>query len=211
MPDRKPVIYPYIPNSAPEVKAEMLRDIGVRSIDEFYADIPGTLRLKARLNLPEPLLSEAELTRHVDSLLNKNRSTREMLSFLGAGCYQHQVPAVCDEINSRGEFLTAYAGDPYEDHGRFQALFEYESMMAELLNMDVVNVPNYDGFQAAATALRMAARITGRTAVLLPANMGADKVSMVTQYLKPDIAVEPVPFNLQSGQLDLAALQVKLS
>ncbi len=96
------------------------------------------------------------------ALLGKNKSTREYLSFLGAGCWQHQVPAVCDEINSRGEFLTAYAGDPYEDHGRFQALFEYESMMGELLNMDVVNVPNYDGFQAAATALRMAGRITGR-------------------------------------------------
>ena len=68
-----------------------------------------------------------------------------MLSFLGAGCAQHHVPAICDEINSRGEFLTAYAGEPYEDHGRFQALFEYESMMAELLNMEVVNVPVYDG------------------------------------------------------------------
>ena len=65
-------------------------------------------------------------------------------------------PAICDEINSRAEFLTAYAGEPYEDHGRFQALFEYESMMAELVDMDVVNVPTYDGAQAAATSLRMA-------------------------------------------------------
>lgn len=121
------------------------------------------------------------------------------------------MPAVCDEINSRGEFLTAYAGDPYEDHGRFQALFEYESMVAELLNMDVVNVPNYDGFQAAATSLRMAVRITGRTSVLLPANMGADKLSKVTEYLKPDIAIEQLPFNLQTGLLDLVTLEAKLS
>src|SRR5512136_1885027 len=206
MPDRKPVIYPYIPNSAPEVKAEMLRDIGVRSIDEFYADIPGTLRLKARLNLPEPLLSEAGLTRHLDSLLNKNRSTREMLSFLGAGCYQHQVPAVCDEINARGEFLTAYAGDPYEDHGRFQALFEYESLMAELLNMDVVNVPNYDGFQASATALRMTSRITDRTTILLPENMSADRNAHMAGYLQPDIAIERIAFDSQTGLIDMAAL-----
>ena len=150
----KPV-YPYIPNSVPAVKEQMLREVGAASIEEFYADIPENLRFKGRLDLPEPLLSEAELIRHVDGLLNKNRSTRETLSFLGAGCYQHQVPAVCDEINSRGEFLTAYAGDPYEDHGRFQALFEYESLMAELLNMDVVNVPNYDGFQAAATFVEL--------------------------------------------------------
>jgi glycine dehydrogenase subunit 1 len=211
MPDRKPVAYPYIPNSAPAVKDEMLRALGVRTIEEFYADIPDSLRFKGRLNLPEPLLSEAELTRHIDNLMNKNRSTRETLSFLGAGCYQHQVPAVCDEINSRGEFLTAYAGDPYEDHGRFQALFEYESLMAELLNMDVVNVPNYDGFQASATALRMAARITGRTTVLLPENMSTDKLSKVVAYLQPDIAIERFSFDPQTGLIDLAALKAKLS
>ena len=211
MTDRKPVIYPYIPNSAPEVKAEMLRDIGVKSIDEFYADIPGPLRLKRRLNLPEPLLSEAELTRHMDSLLNKNRSTRETLSFLGAGCYQHQVPAVCDEINSRGEFLTAYAGDPYEDHGRFQALFEYESLMAELLNMDVVNVPNYDGFQASATALRMACRITSRTIVLLPQNMGADKFSRVAAYLQPDIRIERFPYDPRTGLAKMDEIKSNLN
>ncbi len=207
---KKPV-YPYIPNSASNVKAEMLRAVGAASIDELYADIPANLRFKGKLNLPEPLHSEAELIRHVDGLLNTNRSTRGNLSFLGAGCYQHQIPAVCDEINSRGEFLTAYAGEPYEDHGRFQALFEYQSLMAELLNMDVVNVPTYDGFQAAATALRMAARITGRTTVLLPANLGVDKFSMVSEYLAPDITIEQIPFGPKNGLLDLSALDEKLN
>jgi glycine dehydrogenase subunit 1 len=207
----KKTVYPYIPNSAPDAKAEMLRAVGAKSVDEFYADIPTDLRFKGKLNLPEPLHSEAELIRHVDGLLNENRSTREMLSFLGAGCYQHQIPAVCDEINSRGEFLTAYAGEPYEDHGRFQALFEYQSLMAELLNMDVVNVPTYDGFQAAATALRMAVRITGRTTVLLPVNLGADKFSMVSEYLAPDITIERIPFGPKSGLLDLNALEKKLN
>src|SRR5512137_2386669 len=167
MMNQRPIIYPYIPNSEPSVKAEMLREVGAASIEEFYADIPESIRLKRKLDLPEPYLSEYELARHIGGLLEKNTSTREALSFLGAGCYQHHVPAVCDEINSRGEFLTAYAGEPYEDHGRFQALFEYESMMGELLNMDVVNVPTYDGFQAAATAIRMASRITGRHEVVL--------------------------------------------
>ena len=157
---QRPVVYPYIPNSAPEAKVAMLAAIGASSIDELYAEIPDHLRLKGKLDLPAPLLSEAALVRHMEGLLARNTSTREALSFLGAGCYPHHVPAVCDEINSRGEFLTAYAGEPYEDHGRFQALFEYESLMGELLNMDVVNVPNYDGFQAAATALRMAASFT---------------------------------------------------
>ena len=90
-----------------------------------------------------------------------------MLSFLGGGTYHHYVPAVVDEVIGRSEFLTAYAGEPYEDHGRFQALFEYQSLMAELLAMDVVNVPTYDGFQAAATGLAMAGRLTGRPRVLV--------------------------------------------
>lgn len=207
---KKPV-HPYIPNSVPDVKAEMLRAVGAKSIDEFYADIPEDLRFKGDLNLPEPLHSEAELIRHVDGLLNKNRSTRDTLSFLGAGCYQHQVPAVCDEINSRGEFLTAYAGEPYEDHGRFQVLFEYQSLMGELLNMEVVNVPTYDGFQAAATALRMATRITGRTKVLLPENINPDKFSMINGYLAPEISIERVPFDPENGLLDQGILENKLN
>ncbi len=151
MPRHQPIVYPIIPNSIPAVKADMLRQVGADSAEDFYAEIPENLRLRRRLDLPEPFLSEFALRRHVEGLLKKNRSCEEMLSFLGAGCYRHYVPAVCDEINGRGEFLTAYAGEPYEDHGRFQALFEYTSMMGELLEMDVVSVPTYDGFQAAAT------------------------------------------------------------
>ena len=94
--------------------------------------------------MPEPLLSEWELQSHVEQILSKNTSCKQNLNFLGAGCYQHYVPAICDEIINRAEFLTAYAGEPYEDHGRFQSLFECESMMAELVDMDVVNVPTYD-------------------------------------------------------------------
>lgn len=211
MPVGEPVVHPYIPNSVPAVQQEMLRAIGAATIDELYADIPEELRLRRLLDLPEPLPSEAELVRHVEGLLALNRSAHESLSFLGAGCYRHQVPAVCDEINSRGEFLTAYAGEPYEDHGRFQALFEYQSMMAELLCMDVVNVPNYDGFQAAATALRMAARLTGRRSVLVPASLDPDKLSMVRGYLQPDITAQPIPFDPVTGELDLDTLTAALS
>ncbi|MCU0281065.1 MAG: aminomethyl-transferring glycine dehydrogenase, partial [Acidimicrobiia bacterium] len=207
MPAGEPGAHPYIPNSVPEVQQEMLRAVGAASVEEFYADIPRELRIEGLLDLPAPLQSEAELTRHVEGLLGRNISTREALSFLGAGCYQHQVPAVCDEINGRGEFLTAYAGEPYEDHGRFQALFEYQSLMGELLDADVVNVPNYDGFQAAATALRMACRLTGRDAVLLPEQLDPDKLSMVRNYLRPDVSVAQVPFLPESGLLDPAALQ----
>ncbi|MGH8875866.1 MAG: aminomethyl-transferring glycine dehydrogenase subunit GcvPA [Stackebrandtia sp.] len=175
--------HPYIPNAEPRVKAEMLAVTGAEAVADFYADIPEKLRLSRRLDLPEPLPAEADLVRHVGGLLERNTSTAEALSFLGAGCYRHYVPAICDEINSRSEFLTAYAGEPYEDHGRFQAMWEYQSMMGELLEMDVVNVPTYDGFQAAATALRMAGRVTGRGRVAIATPIDPDKLSKLADYL----------------------------
>jgi len=208
---QKKIVYPYIPNSVPATKEAMLKAVNANSVEEFYADIPDSIRLKRKMKLPEPLLSEAALVRHVEGLLSKNKSTREILSFLGTGCAQHHIPAVCDEVNSRSEFLTAYAGEPYEDHGRFQALFEYESMMAELLNMDVVNVPVYDGFQATGTALRMAGRITGRNVALLPETVMPDKLSMVRGYIKPDMIVELVPFDPSTGLMSLNALRKQIS
>jgi glycine dehydrogenase subunit 1 len=177
----------------------MLRAVNADSCEEFYADIPESLRLREKLNLPDALPAEHDLVRHVENLLDKNQTCRSYLNFLGAGCYQHHVPAVCDEINSRGEFLTAYAGEPYDDHGRFQALFEYQSMMGELLNMEVVNVPTYDGFQAAATALRMAVRITGRKRVLLPRGINPDKLSRIMDYLKPEIEISLADYEQETG------------
>jgi glycine dehydrogenase subunit 1 len=199
--------HPYIPNSVPAVRDAMLAAIGVGSVEDLYVDVPASIRLDRPLDLPAPLRSEAELVRHVEGLLARNISTRDALSFLGAGCYQHHVPAVCDEVAGRAEFLTAYAGEPYEDHGRFQALFEYESMMGELLERDVVNVPTYDGFQAAGTAVRMAARLTGRRRALVPASMSADKRSKIVDYVRPDVDVELVALDPASGTLDRAALE----
>jgi glycine dehydrogenase subunit 1 len=208
---RKKIVYPYIPNSAPGVKAQMLREVDAASVDEFYADIPAELRFKGLLNLPEPFPSEYALRRHVEGLLRKNTTAQEYLNFLGAGCYQHHVPAICDEVNQRGEFLTAYAGEPYDDHGRFQSLFEYCSMMGELLEMDVVNVPNYDGFQATATALRMACRVTGRTRVLLASTLSRDKLSRVRDYLKPEIEIAFVEHDPKTGGMNLTHLEKLLN
>jgi len=176
---RRMTVHPYIPNSEPGVRAEMLAATGASDVADFYAAIPAALRVDGLLDLPEPFTAEADLVRHVEGLLGRNTSTREAVSFLGAGCYRHHVPAVCDEVNGRSEFLTAYAGEPYEDHGRFQALFEYASMMGELLEMDVVTVPVYDGYQASATALRMAGRTTGRPAVLVTSAIAAGKRSKI--------------------------------
>jgi len=211
MTKNRQVVYPYIPNSVPSVRRQMLAEIGVSDVNSLFAAIPESLRLDRRLNLPEPLLSEQALRAHVEGLLARNATCRQRLNFRGAGCYQHYVPAVCDEINSRGEFLTAYAGEPYEDHGRFQALFEYASMMGELLEMDVVNVPIYDGFQAAATSILMASRITGRREVLVSASVSGDKLAMMRSYCEPVVSLRRVSFNTKNGLLDVAALQLALS
>ena len=209
MPEK--IVYPYIPNSVPEVQAEMLKSIGAKDIEDFFRCIPQDLRVKGLLDLPKPFLSEASLKRHVEGILSKNRTSGEMLSFLGGGCWNHYVPAVCDEVNGRSEFLTAYAGEPYEDHGRFQALFEYESLMAELLDVDVVNVPTYDGSQAASTALRMAGRITGRDEILVADTTSPDRLSAIEGYLHPDMKVTLVAHEPATGLVDKADLDAKMT
>ncbi len=211
MKDEEPIIYPYIPNSVPAVKERMLEEVGAESVDAFYADVPEELRLREYLNLPEPFLSEYGLKRHVEGFLSKNKTCNEYLNFLGAGCWQHYVPAICDEVNQRGEFLTAYAGEPYDDHGRFQALYECASMMGELLEMDVVNVPTYDWMQASATSILMAVRITGRREVLVPKTIGADELSKIKDYCKPWIELRLLDYDPQTGQLELDSLASEVS
>ncbi|MBL4828934.1 MAG: aminomethyl-transferring glycine dehydrogenase subunit GcvPA [Aliivibrio sp.] len=203
--------HPYIPNSDPSIKEQLLKAIGVSDVEELLVGIPKSLRMDRRLNLPESYESEFELKRHVQQILNKNSSCDENLSFLGGGCYQHHVPAICDEINGRSEFLTAYAGEPYDDHGRFQTLFEYCSMMTEMLDMEVVNVPCYDGYQASATSVCMAGRYTNRSKVLVSENINPDKFSMMQTYCRANVELIKVPMLNESGLLDQSVLKSMLS
>jgi glycine dehydrogenase subunit 1 len=203
-------VHPYIPNSVPEVKAAMLAEIGIDDIDRLYEDIPKELRFKGKLNIPDGITSEMELKRHMHGVLAENRSSEEYISFLGGGCYQHYVPVICDEITGRSEFLTAYAGEPYEDHGRFQALFEYQSLMGELLDMDVVNVPTYDWGQAASTSIRMASRITGRNLILVADTISPDRLQVIRTYCEPVMQIELVGHAPHSAALDLNDLTNRL-
>lgn len=203
--------HPYIPNSSVEVQKEMLREIGLENLEDLHDEIPEELKLKGNMELPDCYSSEYELKRHVEGIIGKNKTCDENLNFLGAGCWQHYVPAVCDEINSRAEFLTAYGGEPYEDHGRFQTLFEYQSLVAELVDMDVVNVPTFDWAQAAATSIRMASRITGRNEVLISGTIDADKLLIIKNYCAPQIKCILVEFDSKTGQMNLADLENKIS
>ena len=109
MPKDGAYIHPYIPNTSPATRRRMLDAVGVASAAEPYDAVPAALKLKRPLDLPPPIASEHALRKHVEGILAKNKSCAELLNFRGAGCWQHYVPAICDEINRRGEFLTAYA------------------------------------------------------------------------------------------------------
>lgn len=203
--------HPYIPNSGPEVQKKMLDYLGLKSLEDLHAEIPEELKLNRPLDLPKPYGSEYELRRAVEKLMSKNTTAKEYLNFLGAGCWQHYVPAICDEVNSRSEFLTAYAGEPYNDHGRFQTLFEYESLVAELLDVEVVNVPTFDWGQAAATSIRMASRMTGRGEALVVGTIDPDRLMIIENYCDPGVKISKLAYDEKTGMMDLEDLKSKLS
>ena len=133
--------HPYIPNTAAQTCRKMLQALQLNFGQDLHAAIPKEFMLARPLSLPEPVRSEAALRRHVNGILSRNEDCSSVLSFLGGGCAHHYVPAVCDAIAMRGEFLTAYVGDPHGDLGKYQALFEFQSMMGELVGMEVVGPP----------------------------------------------------------------------
>lgn len=146
--DSKKTVYPYIPNSAPDVQAEMMAEVGISDVMELYEEIPEAIRYQGALNLPEAIPDEQGIKRHIERILSKNKNCNEFSNFMGAGCAQHYVPAVCDEIASRGELLTTYGAETWADHGKYQIFFEYQSLMAELLDMSFLTVPCHCGGQA---------------------------------------------------------------
>ncbi|HBI23435.1 MAG TPA: glycine dehydrogenase, partial [Nitrospiraceae bacterium] len=128
----------YIPNT-PEDQREMLKAIGVSSIEDLLRDIPVEVRLKKDLNLPEPL-SELELLKEMKNLSSMNANTEDFISFLGAGAYDHFIPSVVSHVLSRSEFYTAYT--PYQaemSQGFLQTIYEYQTMICELTGMEVAN------------------------------------------------------------------------
>ncbi len=208
----KEVVHPYIPNSVPEVQEEMLKEIGMNSIKELFDYIvPRELQFKGRLNLPKPLLSEYELKRHMQEILSKNKTCEEYICFLGGGTWPHYVPAICDEIAGRAEFLTAYSGHPYENFGWKQAIFEYQSLMAELLDMDIVTLPTYSWGHALGTSLRMASRITRRKEVLVVDTISPERRKIIENYIEPHLEIKWIKIDTETGLMDINDLESKIS
>jgi glycine dehydrogenase subunit 1 len=199
--------HPYIPNSTPAIRERMLREVGASDPDELYAVIPERLRFRGRLDLPNGIRGEHELRALVERLLQRNRHTGEVLSFLGGGCSRHFIPAVCDEIASRGEFLTAYHDGSNSMLGSYQAQFEFQSMMGSLTGLDMVSTTTYDWGAAVASSLMMACRITGRTEVIVPSLMSPIRRRQIDAIAGQTLTIEDAPFDPATGGLDVDRLE----
>jgi glycine dehydrogenase subunit 1 len=179
----------------------MLSAVGVSTVDELFRDIPESVRLDRDLEL-EPALSEPEIVAHLTELAERNVDTGKELSFLGAGIYDHYVPAVVDAILARGEFLTAYT--PYQpemSQGVLQAIFEYQTAICELTGMDVSNASGYDGTTVAADACFVAKHVTGRDKVVLCETLNP-QVRQVVKTYAPGFGLEVVEVPHRHGVTD---------
>ncbi len=178
----------YLPHTPEEIRA-MLARIGVESVDELFAPIPKAARAKP-LAL-EPALDEPGLMAHLDQLAEHNRASR-MLSFLGAGMYDHHVPPAVDQLLMRSEFYTAYT--PYQaevSQGTLQAIYEFQTMVCELFGMEVANASMYDAASATAEAVLMARRVTKRDKAVLSAGLHPHYLETVRTYLSASDDLAP--------------------
>jgi glycine dehydrogenase subunit 1 len=185
---------------------EMLETIGVSSVEELFADLPAGVRLGRELDLP-PALSEQELTAYFEELASLNADAGSELSFLGAGLYDHYVPAIVDAVLQRGELLTAYT--PYQpelSQGVLQAIFEYQTAICELTGLDVSNASGYDGTTVAADACYIAKHATGRTKVVVTETTNP-QVRQVVKTYAPGFGLEVVEVPHREGATDPAELR----
>ncbi|HEX7083165.1 MAG TPA: aminomethyl-transferring glycine dehydrogenase subunit GcvPA [Gaiellaceae bacterium] len=180
-------------------REEMLRTIGVESIDELFRDVPAGVRFDRELDVP-PALTEVELQRHLEELAAQNAV--DEVCFLGAGVYDHHVPAVVDAVLQRGELLTAYT--PYQpemSQGVLQAIFEYQTAICELTGMDVSNASGYDGATVAADACYVAKHATGRSRVVVTEATNP-QVRQVVKTYAPGFGLEVVEVPHDGGTTD---------
>ena len=187
-------------------REEMLAAIGVSSVEELFRDIPEGVRFGRELDIG-PALSEQELSRHLEELAARNVDSGKELSFLGAGIYDHYVPAVVDTVLQRGELPTAYT--PYQpemSQGVLQAIFEYQTVICELTGMDVSNASGYDGTTVAADACYVAKHATGRTKVVVTQATNP-QVRQVVKTYAPGFGLEVVEVPHRGGATDPGELR----
>jgi glycine dehydrogenase subunit 1 len=194
----------YLPKS-PAEREQMLREIGIRSIDELFSHIPGEYRLKRDVKVPGTL-AESEIVEYFKARSAENAAG--FATFLGAGAYNHYRPVVIDALVSRGEFFTAYT--PYQAEiaqGTLQAIFEFQTMIAELTGMEVANASMYDGSTAVPEAVMMAVRITGRHGAVVARSVHPEYREVLATYTRNQgLPVEVIGFG-DDGRVDAAAIE----
>ena len=200
----------YLPKS-PAERLEMLEQIGAQSIDDLFAVIPAEYRLNRDLAIPRQM-GESEIIDYFRAAAAQNNSAG-YASFLGAGCYRHYRPVIIDSLVQRGEFLTSYT--PYQaeiTQGTLQAIFEFQTMICELTGMDIANASMYDGSTGAAEAVMMAARVTGRSGVIVASTVHPEYREVMATYAQHQgLPTQIVGYDPETGRLDLAALDAAIS
>ncbi|MGD8888680.1 MAG: aminomethyl-transferring glycine dehydrogenase subunit GcvPA [Desulfobacterales bacterium] len=195
----------YLPHT-PEDIASMLSAVGIDSLEALFSTVPRDCRRRNELNLPEKL-TEWELNHHIDSLTGTMAVSPEYKVFMGAGSYEHFVPAAVSHLLTRSEFVTSYT--PYQpemSQGTLQAIFEYQTLTARLLGMEVANASQYDGASALAEAVLMAMRISRRKKVAVSRLIHPHYRRVLKTYLEPtDYEIVELPY-LPNGTTDMAQL-----
>lgn len=198
----------YLPMTESDKKA-MLETIGIESTDELFSAIPEEVRFKGELNLKPPK-NEYELMKELTEMSNKNVNTKEYSSFLGAGVYDHYIPSVVDHVISRSEFYTAYT--PYQpeiSQGELQAIFEFQTMIAELTGMDIANSSMYDGATSLGEAVNLSAAHTRKKKVLVSKAIHPEYLEVVRTYAEgQDVEIVEIPY--ENGVTDLSELEKQL-
>ena len=194
----------YLPKS-PEDRERLLREIGIRSVDDLFAPIPAEYRLNRELDIA-PSMAESDILSWFQERARENANG--YTSFLGAGAYYHYRPVVIDALISRGEWFTAYT--PYQPEiaqGTLQAIFEFQSMICELTGMEVANASMYDGSTAATEAVMMSARLTGRDGVVVARSVHPEYREVLATYAKnQNMPVTEIGFG-ENGRVDVSALE----
>jgi glycine dehydrogenase subunit 1 len=194
----------YLPMTETD-QQEMLKAIGVESVEELFHDIPEEVRFQGEYKMKKAA-SESALKKELAQLAEKNANTKEYISFLGAGVYDHYIPSIVDHVLSRSEFYTAYT--PYQpeiSQGELQAIFEFQTMICELTGMDVANSSMYDGATALAEAALLSAAQTRRNKVLISSAVHPESKEVLKTYAKGR-RIEVVEIPAAQGTTDVQKL-----
>ena len=190
-------------------KKEMLDKIGISTVDELFNSVPENIKLKRLLDVPAAL-SEPELVDKLKEISGKNKNAG-LLSFLGAGAYQHYIPVVVDYLSSRGEFVSPYT--PYQpevSQGTLQVIFEFQTLICQLTGMDIANASLYDGASGAAEAVLMANRLTRKEKILVASTIHPQYRQVIQTYTRNlGLSIEEIDF-VNSGKINTEQLSKKI-